>query len=61
MFRNADGFIDSIINKYGNQQLDNMLNGIENEINVDILYYPDINEYMGKITIQAVISNYRFN
>ena len=59
MFRNTEEFVENIERKYGSQQLNHMLNGIENQIIVDILYYPDINEYMGSTTIQAVINSYR--
>ncbi len=60
IFNDVNLFLESIENKYGKEDLDSMLNGIENNINVDILYYPDINEYMGNTTLQVVITNYRF-
>lgn len=60
MFRNVDEFMSCAIETYGNQQIDKMLNGVENEISLDILYYPDINEYNGNVKLQVVINSFRF-
>ena len=32
--------------------------GIENDITISIIYYPDINEYNGRRTVQIIINNY---
>ena len=61
LFNGTDKFIDGIIYNYGEQELENMFKGIKNNILVDILYYPDINEYMGNISLQVSIKNFRFN
>lgn len=61
LFNGTDIFIDGIINNYGEQELAKMFKGIKNNILVDILYYPDINEYMGNISLQVSIKNFRFN
>lgn len=61
LFSDSQIFIDEINKKYGNMQLDNLLKGLENDIMVDILYYPDINEYNGRTNIQLIIENFRFN
>lgn len=60
LFNDITSFEDSIINKYGEEILDNMYKGIDNNCLVDIIYYPSINEYMGKTNIQIIIENYRF-
>lgn len=60
LFNEINSFIDIIENNYGKDQLEKMYKGIENNISVDILYYPDINSYMGNITLQVIIKNYRF-
>lgn len=60
MFSNSHEFIDKISRKYGNSELDNVLKGIDNDIMIDIIYYPDINEYNGKTNIQLKIENFRF-
>lgn len=58
-FNDIDNFIENVENKYGKVQLANMFKGIENNIYVDILYYPNINEYMGNKTLQVIIKNFR--
>lgn len=60
MFSNSEVFMDEISNKYGNSELDNVLKGIDNDIIIDIIYYPDINEYKGKTNIQLKVENFRF-
>lgn len=61
LFNNCDDFLIAIEERYGIVQKDNMLKGIENSISVDILYYPNVNEYNGNSTLQVVIQNYRFS
>lgn len=61
LFSDSQAFTDEINTKYGNRQLDNVLKGLDNDIMIDILYYPDINEYNGRTNIQLVINNFRFN
>ncbi len=61
LFNNSDGFLTALENKYGASMKENMLKGLENNIIVDILYYPNINEFNGNSTLQVVIQNYRFN
>ena len=34
---------------------------IENKKYINVIYYPDINEYNGFKTLQIVIKNYLFN
>ncbi len=53
-------FEESIKKHYGERELEKLYNGIDNELIIDILYYPTINEYMGNITLQANIQSYRF-
>lgn len=60
LFKDVDLFIKGIKDKYGEIQFDNILKGIDNNVVLDILYYLDLNEYMGRSTIQLVINNYRF-
>lgn len=60
LFNNCEEFLIAIEERYGIIEKDNMLKGIENNILVDILYYPNVNEYKGNSTLQVVIQNYRF-
>jgi len=61
IFNDIQSCLDDVKSKYGEVQLNNMLNGIENNILVDILYYPEVNEYNGNVSLQVIIKNYRFN
>lgn len=60
IFSNSQYFIEEIGNKYGKNELNKILKGLDNDIMVDILYYPDINEFNGRTTIQLIIENFRF-
>lgn len=61
IFSDAEEFIDVLTDKYGEEQLEKMYKGIENDVLVDILYYPCVNEYKGNRSLQVIINNYRFN
>lgn len=52
-------FINNIKEWFTEQECDKMLNGSACNIYLDIAYQPDINEYMGRKSIQLKIINYR--
>ncbi|HZK00496.1 MAG TPA: single-stranded-DNA-specific exonuclease RecJ, partial [Tissierellaceae bacterium] len=54
-----DSFEQSILERYGKDELDKLLNGSDNNVSLDIIYYPSINEYMGKTSIQVIIQAFR--
>ncbi len=45
---------------YGDNEYYKALQGSDNQIKIDILFYPSINEFNGNISLQAIIQNYRF-
>lgn len=45
--------------KYGNNRIDSLLKGRGESVKMAFTYYPDINEYMGRKTIQIVVQNYQ--
>jgi len=59
LFKGTDDFIDEIISTYGEEEYNKAKQGKDNIIKVDLVYSPSINEYMGRISIQLVINNYR--
>lgn len=61
LFSDIASFEENIVHIYGQNQLDNIYDGQDNTICMDMVYYPDINEYKGYQNIQFVIQNYRFN
>lgn len=58
-FSNTEQFLAQLEERYGRQQVQNMLNGRRSHMTISITYYPDINEYMGRVTPQIVITHYR--
>ncbi len=50
---------DAIREAFGKAQLDKAIGGFKNNIKLDIVYYPDINEYMGNRSAEARISDFR--
>jgi single-stranded-DNA-specific exonuclease len=60
IFNDIDQWINDVKNLYGQSELEKALNGIPNTIEMDIAYYPSVNEYMGRSSVQFVINNYRF-
>lgn len=58
-FGDNKNFEDMIIRSYGIDEYDKLINGLNGSIKIDIIYYPDINEYMGNKSLQLIIQNYR--
>lgn len=52
------GFMQFVIEKFGEEQLRKAKMGVTNDINLSIVYYPDINEYNGRRTTQIIVNNY---
>ena len=45
---------------YGNKEVDAMFLGKDNKITCMITYYPSINEFMGRRSIQLIVQHYAF-
>lgn len=58
-FGDIINFEDKISTYYGEKELSNMYKGIDNNIKIDILYFPSINEYNGNTTLQVIIQHFR--
>ncbi len=58
-FGDATGIISYMEDKYGALEVDKAMKGLTNEVKLTVIYYPQINEYMGNKSINIVISNYR--
>lgn len=58
-FGDIDEFEKRIINKYGKEELQKLYDGVYNDVMIDIVFYPNVNEYNGNTSIQIVIQNYR--
>lgn len=59
LFRGLDKFLEDVKVKYGPQTLQLFMNQNKNSgVRMHIIYYPSLNEYMGKQEIQYVIQNW---
>lgn len=59
-FGDIETFIDRLKEKYGELEYMRVMDGKENNVLVDLVYYPEINEFRGNRKLQITISNYRF-
>lgn len=58
LFRRAGEFISYYEKKYGKEEVDNLLNGVENKVEFKFAYTLSFNEYNGNKYIQLIIQNY---
>ncbi len=58
-FGNTEEWLEAMAEKYGRGQVDNMLRGYANDIRLTIAYYPSVNEYGGRRSLQITIQNIR--
>ena len=56
-FGNTEEWLDGMAEKYGRGQVENMLRGYDNDIRLTIAYYPSVNEYGGRRSLQITIQN----
>lgn len=52
-------FEEVINEKYGKEELQKLYDGVYNDVKLDLVFYPSVNEYNGNTSIQIVIQNYR--
>lgn len=58
-FREPQRFLEMLEKKYGRENVEEMLKGKKRHMMISVTFYPDINEYMGRITPQIVLTHYR--
>lgn len=58
-FGNIQDFETYVSNKFGKSSLDAIYRGEENTVRLSLTYYPGINEYQGRKTLQIIIQNYQ--
>lgn len=58
-FGDIEKFEKIITDKFGVNEMNKMYNGLDNNIYLDIAFYPNINEYNGNVNIQIVIQYFR--
>ena len=55
----AKTFIENIKMWFSDEECDKMIQGMPNQVMLDITYYPDINEYNGKTSVQLKPTRYK--
>ena len=58
-FGDVEEFEQDVTEKFGKFALDKLFQGRENEIRMSIIYYPEVNVFRDKITLQAVMQYYK--
>lgn len=58
-FGDMTDILSCMEDKYGMEEMDKAMKGLTNNIKLTVIYYPQINEYMGNKSINIVISHYR--
>ena len=58
-FGNVEDFLEAVDHKYGYGTAKGLLSGRSSGIRMSITYYPGINDYMGRVTPQIVITHYQ--
>ena len=56
----GEEFFSDLETKYGKEELGKVRMGIDNDVRLSVIYYPQINEYRGNIENQIVVNNYCF-
>lgn len=57
-FGDIPAFEEFVRNQFGEREINNLYSGKKNAVDMGILYYPSINEFMGNRTLQIVIQEY---
>jgi single-stranded-DNA-specific exonuclease len=60
-FGDIDELEEVMKDKYGKEEVQKLYDGTYNDVKLDLVFYPSLNEYNGNISIQIVIQNYRTN
>lgn len=58
-FGDVDAMKEYLVEKYGDQNVQELFWGRGGKILMDFTYYPSVNEYMGRKSLQIVIKNYK--
>lgn len=66
MFRGVDDMLDSLKDVYGSDRVERLFEGgypadsdIAEAVHLDVVYYPDINEFRGRESLQYIIRDYK--
>ena len=57
-FGDVEKFQAFLVEEYGKNECEKMFRGEENSIDIAFTYYPSVNEFNNRKTLQIVIQNY---
>ena len=57
-FGDIEQILTYIMQKYGESETEKCFQGRENAVTLSFIYYPSVNEYRGKKSLQMIISHY---
>jgi single-stranded-DNA-specific exonuclease len=58
LFRQAEGFLQDVREKFGDAQISAMRMGQPNKVRISVIYYPQVNEFQGRRENQIIINHY---
>ena len=58
-FGDIEGFENAIKDELGESEYNKVFNGLQNNLYLDLICIPEVNEFNGNKKVQLVISNYR--
>lgn len=58
-FGDVETFLEDLQKKWGREAVEKLLMGQSTDITFSVTYYPSVNEFRGRRTLQIVIQNYR--
>ena len=58
-FGNIDEFENYIVEKFTEDELNKAFSGVVNDIRLSLIYYPVINEFNGRKSLQITIQDYQ--
>lgn len=58
-FGEVEKFIGYLEEKYGKQEVTELLTGGRSQMTIQATFYPEINDYLGRKTLQIVVMHYR--
>ena len=58
-FGEVEKFIGYLEEKYGKQEVTELLTGGRSQVTIQATFYPEINDYLGRKTLQIVVMHYR--
>ncbi|MDP4088833.1 MAG: single-stranded-DNA-specific exonuclease RecJ [Bacillota bacterium] len=61
IYFDTSGYLKELMMRtYGEQDYERIISGVYGDLQGDVVYYPDVNEYNGTITLQLIVKDIRF-